>query len=104
MKCPKCDSDLVKKTRYGIEVDYCPNDHGTWLDYQELDQLEDRKDRIDDEKGSLILSTPPRLTAVPSATAHSGNSSIASMIFLWSTARTRTASGWTPVRKNASWS
>jgi len=28
MKCPKCDADLVKQTRHGIEVDYCANDHG----------------------------------------------------------------------------
>jgi Zn-finger nucleic acid-binding protein len=56
MKCPKCSSDLVTQTRFGIEVDTCPNDHGTWLDYQELDRLEDERFKLDDEKGSLILS------------------------------------------------
>ena len=57
MKCPKCDADLVKQTRHGIEVDYCTNDHGMWLDAQELDQLEDEAFKKDDEKGTLIFSS-----------------------------------------------
>jgi len=57
MKCPKCNSDLVKITRHGIEVDYCTNDHGMWLDFTELDQLENEAFNDEDEKGSLIFSS-----------------------------------------------
>jgi Zn-finger nucleic acid-binding protein len=57
MKCPKCNADLVKQTRHGIEVDYCANDHGMWLDAQELDQLEDEAFKEDVEKGTLIFSS-----------------------------------------------
>jgi len=59
MKCPKCNSDLVRKIRHGIEVDYCTNDHGMWLDFKELDQLEDEAFKEDDEKGTLIFSNTP---------------------------------------------
>jgi Zn-finger nucleic acid-binding protein len=43
--------------RHGIEVDYCPNDHGMWLDLQELDQLEDKVFSDDHEKGTLVFSS-----------------------------------------------
>ena len=56
MKCPKCNTDLVKQVRHGIEVDYCTNDHGMWLDVQELDQLENESFKEEDEKGALIFS------------------------------------------------
>jgi Zn-finger nucleic acid-binding protein len=59
MKCPKCNSDLVRQTRHGIEVDYCTNDHGMWLDFNELDELEDEAFNEDDEKGTLIFSSTP---------------------------------------------
>jgi len=57
MKCPKCDADLVKQIRHGIEVDTCPNDNGMWLDAQELNQLEDEAFKADEEKGTLIFSS-----------------------------------------------
>jgi len=55
MKCPKCRSELVKKYYKGmIEVDACPNCRGMWLDFNELDQLEDVVFDDDDHKGSLV--------------------------------------------------
>lgn len=55
MNCPKCDSELVKKSYKGIfEVDSCPNCRGMWLDFQELDQLEDITFDKDAQKGSLM--------------------------------------------------
>ena len=59
MKCPKCNTDLVKQIRHGIEMDCCTNDHGMWLDAQQLDQLEDEAFKKDDEKGTLIFSSTP---------------------------------------------
>ena len=59
MKCPKCDSTLEKKMHRGIEVDYCDNSKGMWLDAEELDELEDQAYDKDDYKGSLLLSSTP---------------------------------------------
>ena len=56
MKCPLDASDLQKTRLYNMEVDKCPQCEGMWLDYQELDQLEDRELKMDLDKGSLVLS------------------------------------------------
>lgn len=43
MDCPVCKSiNLVMSERQGIEIDYCPNCRGVWLDRGELDKLIDR--------------------------------------------------------------
>ena len=43
MKCPHCnDTALVMSDRQGIEIDYCPQCRGVWLDRGELDKLIDR--------------------------------------------------------------
>lgn len=55
MNCPKCAAALTKKYYKGMmEVDYCPNCRGMWLDFAELDQLEDVAFDQDDAKGSLF--------------------------------------------------
>src|SRR5689334_25024346 len=55
MNCPKCTFGLTKKYYKGmIEVDYCPNCRGMWLDFDELDQLEDVAFDEDEHKGSLV--------------------------------------------------
>lgn len=40
--CPQCRVDLVMSDRQGIEIDYCPNCRGVWLDRGELDKIIDR--------------------------------------------------------------
>jgi Zn-finger nucleic acid-binding protein len=43
MNCPVCkDVTLVMSDRQGIEVDYCPQCRGVWLDRGELDKIIDR--------------------------------------------------------------
>lgn len=55
MECPKCAAALIKKFYKGmLEVDYCPNCRGMWLDFNELDRLEDVAFDEDSNKGSLI--------------------------------------------------
>jgi Zn-finger nucleic acid-binding protein len=55
LNCPKCSTELVKKFYKGmIEVDYCPNCRGMWLDFDELDRLEDVAFDDDAHKGSLV--------------------------------------------------
>lgn len=39
MKCPICNVDLLMSERQGIEIDYCPECRGIWLDRGELDKL-----------------------------------------------------------------
>ncbi len=43
MKCPVCrEPDLTMAERQGIEIDYCPQCRGVWLDRGELDKIIDR--------------------------------------------------------------
>ena len=43
MKCPTCpDAALAMTDRQGIEIDYCPQCRGVWLDRGELDKLLER--------------------------------------------------------------
>jgi uncharacterized protein len=43
MKCPNCpDATLVMSDRQGVEIDYCPQCRGVWLDRGELDKLIER--------------------------------------------------------------
>ena len=43
MKCPVCpDVNLAMSDRQGIEIDYCPQCRGVWLDRGELDKLIER--------------------------------------------------------------
>lgn len=40
MHCPVCkDTTLVMSERQGIEIDYCPQCRGVWLDRGELDKI-----------------------------------------------------------------
>jgi Zn-finger nucleic acid-binding protein len=39
MKCPVCSVELNIYHRQGIEVDYCPQCRGVWLDRGELDKI-----------------------------------------------------------------
>jgi Zn-finger nucleic acid-binding protein len=43
MKCPVCtETNLVMSDRQGIEIDYCPQCRGVWLDRGELDKIIER--------------------------------------------------------------
>ena len=43
MKCPTCkDTNLVMSDRQGVEIDYCPQCRGVWLDRGELDKIIER--------------------------------------------------------------
>lgn len=57
MNCPKCNVHLLIAERQGIEIDYCPECRGVWLDRGELDKIIERnnnfvsqqKSQFDDE-------------------------------------------------------
>jgi Zn-finger nucleic acid-binding protein len=42
MKCPTDSATLVMSERAGIEIDYCPECRGVWLDRGELDKILER--------------------------------------------------------------
>lgn len=42
MKCPNDNTTLVMTERSGVEIDYCPECRGVWLDRGELDKIIER--------------------------------------------------------------
>ncbi|MBT9148749.1 MAG: zf-TFIIB domain-containing protein [Dehalococcoidia bacterium] len=42
MKCPVCNVELRMTERQGVEIDYCPQCRGVWLDRGELDRMIER--------------------------------------------------------------
>lgn len=43
MKCPVCTQvELMMTDRQGVEIDYCPQCRGIWLDRGELDKIIER--------------------------------------------------------------
>lgn len=43
MKCPRCAGvELKLSDRQGVEIDYCPECRGIWLDRGELDKIIER--------------------------------------------------------------
>jgi Zn-finger nucleic acid-binding protein len=48
MKCPVCETvDLRMSERQGVEIDYCPQCRGVWLDRGELDKIIERAAQAD---------------------------------------------------------
>ena len=42
MQCPIDGTQLVMTERQGVEIDYCPQCRGVWLDRGELDKIIER--------------------------------------------------------------
>ncbi|HVK36958.1 MAG TPA: zf-TFIIB domain-containing protein [Candidatus Kapabacteria bacterium] len=42
MNCPACNVSLLMSERSGVEIDYCPQCRGVWLDRGELDKIIER--------------------------------------------------------------
>lgn len=49
MPCPVCKVALTMSERQGVEIDYCPQCRGVWLDRGELDKILERS----------VAETPP---------------------------------------------
>lgn len=45
MQCPSCQTMLLMSDRHGVEIDYCPECRGVWLDRGELDRIIERVNR-----------------------------------------------------------
>ena len=53
MNCPRCSATLTERKLKDVEVDRCPECDGLWLDFHELDQLEDNAMDDDSLKGMM---------------------------------------------------
>lgn len=56
MQCPVCAVPLTMSERQNVEIDYCPQCRGVWLDRGELDKIIERAAREAD---------PAPVTAAP---------------------------------------
>ena len=61
MKCPNDSTTLVMSERGGVEIDYCPECRGVWLDRGELDKI------IDRAESEFAKSAPVAPPAAPQA-------------------------------------
>ena len=52
MQCPVCDVTLSISSREGVEIDFCPQCRGVWLDRGELDKVIERA-------GAVMSAAPP---------------------------------------------
>lgn len=53
MKCPVCkDVTLMISERQGVEIDYCPECRGVWLDRGELDKILDKANSYEEREYS----------------------------------------------------
>ena len=69
MKCPSCsETALVISYRQGVEIDFCPQCRGVWLDRGELDKLIERSTAME---AAAAGRTTGRLQPQP-ATADDG--------------------------------
>jgi Zn-finger nucleic acid-binding protein len=48
MKCPVDGTELRMTDRQGVEIDYCPQCRGVWLDRGELDKIIERSATVSD--------------------------------------------------------
>jgi Zn-finger nucleic acid-binding protein len=54
MKCPKCNVSLLMSEKQGIEIDYCPDCRGIWLDRGELEKIVERSASPEYEGGNYF--------------------------------------------------
>ncbi len=61
MKCPACpDTTLVMSDRQGVEIDYCPQCRGIWLDRGELDKLLERSAAHEAGRAPVAAAAAPQ--------------------------------------------
>jgi hypothetical protein len=61
MQCPTDGTTLTMSERSGIEIDYCPQCRGVWLDRGELDKIIER---------SMTHAAPPAAPAAPAPSSY----------------------------------
>jgi uncharacterized protein len=60
LKCPVCpESTLAMSERQGVEIDYCPQCRGVWLDRGELDKLVELSASRAAAPSAAVAGAPP---------------------------------------------
>lgn len=59
MNCPVCQVPLQITDRQGVEIDYCPQCRGVWLDRGELDKIIARSEEYPPTTSPKMTRTPP---------------------------------------------
>lgn len=65
MPCPVCKVPLSMSDRQGVEIDYCPQCRGVWLDRGELDKIIERS--VAAEPAPAPSAPPPPQQPYPQA-------------------------------------
>jgi Zn-finger nucleic acid-binding protein len=60
MRCPTDETTLVMSERNGIEIDYCPQCRGVWLDRGELDKIIERSFQAQPPQQPVQQQAPPQ--------------------------------------------
>ena len=63
MNCPRCNVALNEKKFKNIDIDHCPDCKGLWLDFHEMDQLEDHS--MDDDNAKGMIECARRESDIP---------------------------------------
>lgn len=58
MKCPNDQNTLLITERSGVEIDYCPECRGVWLDRGELDKIIDKNEALTQPIQPAAPATP----------------------------------------------
>jgi hypothetical protein len=58
--CPTCRVNLTMSERQGIEIDYCPQCRGVWLDRGELDKIIERSEAASAPQQQAAPPPPPQ--------------------------------------------
>ena len=59
MQCPVDGTTLSMADRQGVEIDYCPQCRGVWLDRGELDKLFERESSYSAAPAAAPAAAPP---------------------------------------------
>ncbi len=71
MKCPSCvNVNLNLAERQGVEIDYCPECRGIWLDRGELDKIIERSYTEGGRQSRPVEVQAPRYEERPYADYH----------------------------------
>jgi len=75
MPCPVCKVPLVMSDRQGVEIDYCPQCRGVWLDRGELDKIIERnaQDGSAPHTATMTAATATAIITASAARASSRN-------------------------------
>ncbi|NIJ35651.1 hypothetical protein FHR22_000300 [Sphingopyxis panaciterrae] len=67
MPCPVCKVPLAMSDRQGVEIDYCPQCRGVWLDRGELDKIIERSAADEPARAAAAPPQQPYPQSAPPA-------------------------------------